>query len=101
MALPATILMYSSANSVLRIEAHVETLEQFKSGALQGHAGLKMSGEAALKIIGAAGPFLLDLIHLPRFFGTVGRGGIVETGLPKEPYIAVEPNLHVLDDPES
>jgi hypothetical protein len=98
---PGTIIMGSSAGTTLKIEGASDVLQQFNIGALNGTAGITLTGNAALQVVGINGPILLELCYLPLFFGGDPKQAAVQGDiLPDEPYARLGTGPAIPDDEE-
>jgi hypothetical protein len=98
-ASPLAVIMSASAGAAVSIEGTAKALEEFGLGSLGSETDLSITGDAALKMIGAKGPFLLELVRILPFLGPARAAG--STGnLELDPYVVVSPELFVEDDDE-
>jgi hypothetical protein len=90
-----SVLMGAEAGCSVKIEGSADALQQLNVGTLKTGTDVRVSGSAALKVIGAKGPFLLDLIRVRRFFGGATRNA---APIPTEPFEPVSPEDVTEDD---
>jgi hypothetical protein len=89
-----SLILSATERAEISVQASADVLKAFDSGNAAGNANIAISGDAALKVVGASGPFLFDCVRLRRILGGVKRGA-QPGGLaikPYEPVVAqVEP----------
>jgi len=96
---PATIIMGSSAGTMLKVEGEADLLEQFRIGGLKTGTALTFTGEAALQVVGIEGSIFLDLCYLPGFFGgDIKQAAAPVEELSEEPYVRLGTQASIADD---
>jgi hypothetical protein len=85
-----SLILSVAANTEVSVIADARALRAFNLGAAEASAGLTVVGEAALKMVGAKGPVLFDLVRLRRLLGGTRRAAL-PGGLALEPYERLVP----------
>lgn len=63
------LLMSTTDASTIQISADAKLLTSFQKAKIKSSSKLSITGDAALKVIGVKGAFLVDTIRIRRFFG--------------------------------
>ena len=78
--------------SSITVSGETKLLDNFQQAKLKSKNSISITGDAGLKIIGAKGAFLIDVIKLRRFFG--GYKYATDTGeLPMAIYDNLDPKF--------
>ncbi len=85
-----SVILAERANSEVSVVGDVSALKAFEIGQAKAGGEVSVEGEAGLKLVGADGPVLVDLVRLRRILGGTRRAAL-PGAIPLLPYEEIAP----------